>query len=109
MKIFTKSRDGILYSATAEYSDGRVTVLKGSQINRINAPGFKPKKLVADLRADNSLFDAEGILISDIQFNSLSTAATFVTGRIANGMIVWKTQDSKYIRYSLEGEKSNGN
>jgi hypothetical protein len=109
MKIFTKSRDGMLYSAIAEYKNGHVTVLKGSKINRINSPGFKPKKLVADLRADNSLFDAKGILLSDIQFNSLSTAATFVTGRIANGMIVWKTQDSKYIRYSLEGGKRNGN
>lgn len=109
MKIFTKSRDGVLYSANAEYNDGHVIVLKGSKINRINAPGFKPKKLVADLRANDSLFDAEGVLLEDIQFSSLSTAATFVTGRIANGMIVWKTQDTKYIRYSLEGGKSNGN
>jgi hypothetical protein len=109
MKIYTKARDGMLYSANAVFESGTVTVLKGSKINRLNAPGFKPKKLVADLRADNDLFDAEGVLLTDVQFNSLSTAATFVTGRIANGMIVWKTEDSKYIRYSLEGGNSNGN
>ena len=108
MKIYTKARDGKLYSANAVFENGIVTVLKSSKINRINAPGFKPKKYVADLRADNNLFDEDGMLLTDVQFNSLSAAATFVTGRIANGMIVWKTDDSKYIRYSLGGI-SNGN
>ena len=107
MKIFTKSRNGTLYFANAEYNNGQITVLKSSKINRLNTPRFNPPKLVAELRADNSLFDAEGVLLSDIQFNSLSTAATFVTGRTANGMIVWKTQDGRYVKYTLkqEGEK----
>ena len=108
MKIFTKSRDKALYFANAKYENGKVTILKGSKVNRLTSPGFKPPKLISDLRADDSLFDDEGILLSDIQFNSLSTAATFVTGRIANGMIVWKTENSKCIRYSLKGDNNNG-
>ena len=34
----------------------------------------------------------------------LSTAACFVTGRTANGMITWKTADGKYVRYTLKAE-----
>ena len=42
--------------------------------------------------------------LKDIPFNSLSTSATFVAGRISNGMITWKTEDGRYVRYTLKGE-----
>jgi len=105
MKLFTKARDGKLYMAFAEYDKGMVTVKKGSMINRINAPGFKPKKSIEELRANEALFENGNILREDISFSSLSTAATFVTGRVANGNIVWKTENGKYVKYSIEGEK----
>lgn len=101
MKLFTKSRDGQLYSATAEYTDGKIVVHKGSKINRRNASGFRPRKGVAKLREDESLFENECYLKKDVTFDSLSTAASFVTGRTANGNIVWKTDDGKYVKYSL--------
>lgn len=105
MELYTKSRDGgVLYNATATYMDGTVVVKKGSKINRLNAPGFKPKKATASLRADDTLYEAGCFLKNDVSFKSLSTAATFVTGRIANGMIVWKTQDGKYVKYTLKQE-----
>ena len=102
MKLYTKSRDGFLYNATATFENGIVTVCKGSKINRKNAVGFKPKKAVAAIREDASKFDEGDILNVDVSFSSLSTAATFVTGRTANGMIVWKTEDGKYVRYTLQ-------
>ena len=102
MKLFTVARDNMLYNATAEYNDGIVVVKKGSKINRNNAPGFHPKKLIADLRSDETLFYEGCYLSKDLTFKSLSAAATFVTGRIANGNIVWKTENNKYVKYSLE-------
>jgi hypothetical protein len=106
MKLHTKSRDGVLYEAMATYEAGIITVEKGSKINRKNAEGFKPKKNVATLREDDSLFNEGCILNKDLAFNSLSTAATFVTGRTANGMIVWKTEDGKYVRYTLQKKEA---
>lgn len=41
-------------------------------------------------------------MLEDVSFQSLSTAACFVTGRSANGMITWKTEDGKYVRYTLK-------
>ncbi len=107
MKLYTISRDKAHYDATADFKDGKVVVNKGSKINRNNAPGFKPKKFVATLRDNDELFEENCYLKEDVTFNSLSSAATFVTGRIANGMIVWKTEDGKYVKYSLArgGEK----
>lgn len=102
MNLHTKSRDGVLYDAKAVYDNDIVTVKKGSKINRISASGFKPNKKMSLLRDDDTLFENDCYLNQDVSFNSLSTAATFVTGRIANGMIVWKTDDGKYVKYALE-------
>lgn len=103
IKIHTKSRAG-LYEASGIYDEGIVTVNKGSRINNRNNPNFKPPISVANKLADRSLIDENGILLQDIQFKSLSTSATLVTGRISNGMVVWKTDDGKNIRHSLNGE-----
>lgn len=103
IKIHTKSRDG-LYEAFGIYDKDGVTVIKGSRINNRNNPNFKPPVNVANKLSDRHLVDENGILLQDIRFKSLSTSATFVTGRISNGMIVWKTDDGKNIRHSLNRE-----
>lgn len=54
------------------------------------------------LRSNDALFEDGDLLREDVTFNSLSTAATFVTGRTANGMIVWKTEDGKYVKHTLQ-------
>ena len=41
-------------------------------------------------------------VLHDVTFDSLSTAATFVAGRISNGMITWKTPDGQYVRKTLK-------
>lgn len=102
MKLYTKSRDGVLYEANADYTAGVVIVKKGSKINRQLSNAVKSRKAIAELIADDSLFENQNYLKNDIRFTSLSTAATFVTGRIANGNIVWKTEDGKYVKYSLQ-------
>lgn len=95
MKLHTKSRDEKLYEANAVLEDGTDAVLKGSKINR------KSNTTAETIRMNNELFDDNDILKEDVVFKSLSTAATFVTGRVANGMIVWKTDDGKYVKFSL--------
>lgn len=108
LKIYTKARDKQLYYADALYNDGKVIVLAGSKINLTPGPGFKPSNYIRQLRADNSLYDEKGITKKDITFKSLSTAATFVTGRTTNGLICWKTEDGNYVRNRLKKyEKRN--
>lgn len=102
MNLFTKARDGKLYEAYAEYNNGVVTIKGGSKINRKNASRFKPPKRIAELRENDLLFCNSNVLKKDLSFPSLSTAATFVTGRIANGNIVWKTENGKSLKYSKE-------
>ena len=97
----TKSRDG-LYEANAIYNNGLVTVLKGSKINMLSNNGLKPDSEAAHKRSNPLIVSAEGIMLEDTTFQSLSTAAGFVTGRSANGMITWKTEDGKYVRYTLK-------
>jgi hypothetical protein len=105
IKLHTVSRDKSLYYANAIYENGKVIVHKGSHINLAHGENFKSQGLFAELFCNNKLIDACGNVLEDIEFQSLSQAASFVTGRIANGMIVWKTDDNRYVRYSLTQSK----
>ena len=103
MRIWTKSRDKALYEATGEILDkGRVVVFKGSKINTNPGEKFVLSEELMSKRNDTAIVSQNGELLIDVSFGSLSTAASFVTGRIANGMIVWKTEDGKYVRYSIK-------
>ena len=100
LEIHTISRDG-LYKAEALYNDGIVIVKKGSKIN--THPGSK-YVVASDIKIkldDSTIVNADGEVLKDIEFTSLSKAACFVTGRSANGMITWKTSDGRYVRYTL--------
>lgn len=108
LKLHTISRDKQLYNADAVYADGKVTVKKNSRINITLSEGYKPTTTIKTLRENDKIVDGKGILLEDVTFDSLSTAASFVTGRTANGMIVWKTDDGKYVRYSLKQSKAKG-
>lgn len=105
LHINTVARDGKLYDAKAIYSDGLVRILKGSRINLSGSSGFKPSAVVEKALKDKTIVGEDGVLLCDIEFSSLSTAACFVTGRTANGMITWKTDDGKYVRYTLKSGK----
>lgn len=103
LKLHTVSRDN-LFEANAIYEEDCVTVLKGSRVNVRENPNFKPSTDVAEKLKDATLVNPDGVLLKDVTFKSLSTAATFVAGRISNGMITWKTEDGRYVRYTLKGE-----
>lgn len=103
MKLYTIARDKELYDAKCQCNDGRVVVEKGSHINRNVNPLFAASKAVKNYLKDDSLFDANNNLTHNIEFSNLSAAASFVTGRIANGNIVWKTENGKAVKYSKQG------
>ena len=101
LKLHTVSRDN-LFDANAVYEDGKVKVTKGSRINMGFSAAFKPSELVMSMINNPDVVGKDGVLLKDVTFNSLSTAATFVAGRVSNGMITWKTQDGKYVRDTLK-------
>ena len=86
------------YDAQALYVDGKVTVLKGSKIKIPESKGYKPSIKMSNMRKDSSLVDNNGIVLQDLEFGSLSTSASFVTGRSTNGFLLWKTKDGILAR-----------
>lgn len=51
--------------------------------------------IVEKLQKDANIVSSDFILLKDVSFRSASTAATFVTGNISNGMRVWKVSPGK--------------
>ena len=96
IKIYAKSRRKIkTYEAEAIFYDGKVKVKKGSRINIKHGERFKPSKIVKNYLEDKTIVDENGFILKDVIFNSLSTAAMFVSGSAVNGTIFWKTADGK--------------
>lgn len=86
VKVYTKGRGG--YDANGIFDGKGVTVKKGSILSKTTAAKVNP--VVKKLRKDNDVVSSDFILLKDVSFRSASTAATFVTGNISNGMRVWK-------------------
>lgn len=103
MKLVLQSRKKEHY-AEADYSAGKIIVLKGSKINKnMKYPrmSFEARRA----REDSSIVDDDGIVTRDIEFSSPSTAAQFVTGRSVNGYISWRTNNDMSLKEYLMNEK----
>lgn len=48
-------------------------------------------------KRDNSRISSDGVLQEDVEFNSPSTAASFVVGGSRDGKLVWKTKEGKKL------------
>lgn len=90
-----------LYNAVAQYNDGKVVVLKGSRINIAFSSNYQPPNYAKRVLDDKSVVGDDGVLLKNVTFKTLSSAATFVTGSIANGMLTWKTKDGKPVRLTI--------
>lgn len=64
LELHTVSRDD-LFDAKASYSDGKVTVKKGSRINLNYSDSFKPSEVVMKKIKDPSYVDSQGIVLRD--------------------------------------------
>ena len=92
IEVIAKGRN-MRYDAVGMYDGKGLTVLKGSRISATMASKMNP--VAVKLRARKDTVDDGFVLQRDVTFRSASTAASLVTGSIANGMRVWKLKDGK--------------
>lgn len=91
MNVVLKSKKNTHY-ATAEYQNGRIVISKGSRINLNESfPGMSGS--IRCMRNDREVVDENGVLLQNLEFQSVSSAAVFVTGRSVNGYIAWRIDD----------------
>lgn len=91
VNVYAKGRMG--YNAKGIYDGKGLTIKKGSILSHAVASKVNP--IVTKLRNDRETVSEDYILLKDVSFRSASTAATFVTGNISNGMRVWKVEPGK--------------
>jgi hypothetical protein len=77
-------------NAKARITNEGIVVLSGSMIRKETMPSFP--EYAKSIRIENSEhIDEDGILTTDILFQTPSGASTFVLGAPSNGRIEWKT------------------
>lgn len=94
VKVFTNGRNG-RYCAKGVFDGKHLIVLRGSHIS--HTIGLKINPIVEELRNNTKLVSPDYVVLEDIPFRSASTAASFVTGNISNGMRVWKLDSGKTL------------
>lgn len=104
MKFYLKNRKGT-FDAIADYDESSktFTVLKGSCVseNVSNAPTFRGSKSVLKYR-EKYVIDRR--VVENVVFKSPSVAANFVTGRSADGCILWKNIDNHSFKEVIRGD-----
>lgn len=105
IRVPTNGRNG-LSIVPMEYSMGKkLKVLQGSRIS--NSVRAKVNPIVEELRKNPKLVSQDYVVLEDIMFRSASTAASFVTGNISNGMRVWKLESGKTLESAINNEASS--
>lgn len=105
IRVLTNGRNG-LSIVPMEYSMGKkLKVLQGSRIS--NSVRAKVNPIVEELRKTPKLVSQDYVVLEDIMFRSASTAASFVTGNISNGMRVWKLESGKTLGSAINNEASS--
>lgn len=99
MKIFNHGRS---CHADAVYSEGKVTVLKGSKLFIETNNKFNRYAEAFALRNDKMVVDSEGILLKDCTFKTPSAAAVFVAGSSRSGNTFWKVDNGLSLGKYLE-------
>ena len=94
IEVIAKGRK-MRYDAEGVYDGKGVRVLKGSRISATVASKMNP--IAMKLRGRRDVVSDDFILQRDVSFRSPSTAASFVTGSIVNGMKVWKLTDGRTL------------
>lgn len=84
---------GIEYEATMRVLDDAFIVQQGSSASMFE--GVTLSKRIKFLRHHH--LDKEGFVTQDVEFTSVASAASFITGKDSDGWFVWKTEDGQYI------------
>ena len=90
LNVYMKSKSG-KYNARAIYEDGKIKVLKGSQLKAMTNGNYNRNKQVVAYRNDKKIVGKNLVLLQDVEFNSPSTAAQFIVDSSRNGWKDWKT------------------
>ncbi len=109
MELFIIRKKGNV-NACAEYdaSAKRFVVLKGSKVSdEISySEKFRGSKSIEKNRIGTVV---DGLVVSDVEFKSASTAANFVCGSSTNGLTAWKDKNGVCLKRLLEEmEGTNG-
>lgn len=98
IKVFWKSKHNDAYDAKGVFDGKGLTVLAGSKVN----PMLTSTRHVRDMY--DGYIDSNCALTKDIYFKSPSTAATFVSGRSANGWVEWKDENGAVLQNYRDGK-----
>ena len=91
--IYCKGRT---YNAEAILNkDFSLTVLQGGKIAPESRTSLSGK--IVNMRQDRNIVDKNGILLKNVEFKSVSTAASFITGTMSNGFKIWKDIKSQKL------------
>jgi hypothetical protein len=99
LQMTWRSDTGKAALAYCELRDGKYYVLSGSRIKLVQGKGFTD---ALKKKRDNSKISSDGVLQEDVEFNSPSTAASFVVGGSRDGKLVWKTKEGKKLAEILK-------
>lgn len=100
IQVYCKGRANRFY-AVGVFNGKGITVKKGSLISSNISAKIQP--VVLKIRSDKTIVDDNFELLQDVNFKSPSTAASFVSGTIANGLIKWRDKKTGYTLKSLQG------
>ena len=100
MKLFIKS-NRLGYDATCIMKDNKFIICKGAKLAPLSC-NFRPAKSVINYRNNKEYVDDNLITLSDIEFNSSSTAAQFVVGQSVNGNIKWRNSEKQTLKDILK-------
>lgn len=105
MKVFIKRVKSNI-DATGEFNtqNGHITVLEGSKLSErvASSEKFRGSKSIKRYREG---IVVDGILKQNVEFNSASTAANFVTGNSTNGLKTWKTEEGIRLKDIISKEE----
>lgn len=84
--------------ASAHIEKGKIIVHRGSRVLSKSKPSVhNPEVRDLKLKTTAENHGEYSILLKDLEFNSVSTAAVFCLGRSANGWLEWKDENGKLI------------
>ena len=86
------------YDAKGFLDEKSIVVLKGSRIKSGEPINYKFAPALVNAWNDKSVVGKDGILLQDITFKSVTSAAQFVTRNSVNGWKAWKTEDGDLIK-----------
>lgn len=106
MKVYLESRDKTIYAEGVYDEDSRkVLVKKGAKVSgkiKRSETFAKKSDYIKQLREKKT---KDGVLVEDLEFDSLSGAACFLMGTSCNGLLRWKNKEGITLNKLVESRR----